>query len=174
MVDSIKSSTLSSGNVTEARTDKLRSSFKDVSSGLRVEKATEAAPPPKNPERTGKVVRNLNDAVSFSSLALESLEGLATEAGASPAEVSVVREFAEDLDKLRDDIKSVLRVLRSRAERAEIAQENLRSSAALIRDVDAATRAAESTGSEISQGSEKALEAHSNLDAERVIALLRD
>ena len=170
MVDSIKSTTLSSGG---NRAAKLRTSFKDVSSGLRVEgkdgssASSEAA---KNPEKTGKVVRNLNDAVSFSTLALESLEGL--ESGS--AEIGVVQEFAEDLDKLKEDIKSVLDVLRSRADRAEIAQENLRSSSAKLRDVDAATQAAENTRAQISQGDEKALEAHSNLNAERVISLLRE
>ena len=170
MVDSIKSTTLSSGG---DRSAKLRTSFRDVSSGLRVAGTNEAAASnqsSESPEKTGKVVRNLNDAVSFSTLALASIEGLET----SESEIGVVREFAEDLDKLKADIKNVLNVLQNRAERAEIAQENLRSSSARLRDVDAATQTAESTGSQISQGDDEALQAHSNLNAERVISLLRD
>ena len=182
MVDSIKSrNSSSSSSSTAPRTEKLRSNFKNLSSGLQVAKGAEseaasnvASANVKNPEKTSKVLRNLNDAVSFSSLALKSLDGVSEDIQSEGAEANVVREFAQDLDKLREDIKGILNVLRSRAERAEVARENLQSSSARLRDVDAATEAAEITRSQISFENKEALEAHSNIDAEKVLSLLSD
>ncbi len=157
----------------------LRDNFRSISSGTNVnERAVKGDDQSENSaraqprEQVNEVVKNLNDAVSFSSLALRSVEEITVErASKQPRQV---QEFARDLNKLREDIESVLQVLREKAAAAEVLDENLQSSDSKLADVDTAQAHAADTGARIHFDEEKAISAHANLSAGNVAELLRE
>lgn len=156
----------------------LRENFRNLSSGrIPVSVEQNAAVVASDRSRNKKVTEllgNLNDAVSFSSMALKSLEQLTgNEAGSADAP-EVVKEFSQDIDKLRGDIGGVLDLLRNRAQHIEVIQENLTSSEARIEDVDAAQRKAVETSNGIQNDGLAAVDAHQGLSFDRVQALLAE
>ena len=109
-----------------------------------------------------------------SRLALDSLERLSEREGPGNNGVEVVQAFANDIDKLRNDIGGILETLREGVNRAEVLQENISSSDNRLVDVDTAQAEAKSAGQEISFSSEQAIDAHSSLSPERVSSLLSE
>lgn len=118
------------------------------------------------------IVRDLNDAVSYSSLALRSLERVGSEATAAEGEARIVEEFLPGLEQLRSDIGQALETLRKRAEEVEIARENITSADSRIQDVELAQTHAEQTGVQIHRQIDQAMEAHNRLSPTKVSQLL--
>ena len=185
MVDSIKSKPpqqLSGQNPKTAKIDQLKKGFKDLSSGLRVsdvvhaEVKASASSEAKESRKVGNALRNLNDAISFSALALQSLEKVAEDAERSENEVAAVQDFASNLDQIRGDIQNTLKELKVKLERGRVAQENIEASDAKLQDVDAALNQAEDTGNKIESDGQKAIDAHrlGGLTPERVAELLAE
>jgi len=185
MVDSVKNNKSVTQSATQLRpqstqTQNLRDTFKNISSRLDVgvelseaAKAQTSSPANKN-QRVNSILRSLNEAVSFSSLALKSLEDAGQSNQADPADSEAVQQFAEDVQKLRQDVMKVLDALREKADTAEVIDENYSSATSTIEDVNTAHNHAVETGSQISFNSQQAVEAHSNLSVDRVADLLSE
>lgn len=162
-------------------TQSLRQNFKSLSSGLKapakhIEDAAkvQADGSSANSKRMSDLVSYLNDAVSHSAAALDSLKRVQELSSPDDTEVAKLSDSARDLDKLRENMDSVLSMLKDQAKTAEVLNENFNASEAKIEDVDAATSRAEETGSSIKFGSEEAIDAHNNLNPSSVLALLED
>ncbi|MCB0322593.1 MAG: hypothetical protein KDD69_03435 [Bdellovibrionales bacterium] len=188
MVDSIKGQTspTSSPKATNESSraggsqssDALRESYKNLSSGTSVTQAAKEVPAVVNVQKrgnsvqVGKLVQNLNEAVRYSNEALKALEEVATPEAGGPN--GLVREFAEDLDKLRSDIVDLLSDLRLRADTANVASENIEAADASVEDVARAQARANSAHSQIQFNSVDALNAHEGLTFEKVARLLAE
>jgi hypothetical protein len=179
-----------------------RDSFKSLSSGTSVSRVAQESPAVVNIQKrgnsakAGKLVESLNEAVRFSTEALNVLEGVsrpgangrvekkATEENSPEKKVDeqdtedtssgLVQAFAEDLAELKSDIVDLLADLRRRAEAADVASENFEASDASVEDVDRAQSKATETSSQIQFNSEEALSAHGELSFERVARLLAE
>lgn len=179
MVESIKGRDTSSRPQTKSSSDSLRTSFKSISSGLSVSNA-----PTKPNDQGGKdnrsvnaaneVAQKLSDAASYSTLALKSVEQLATQSTDPNTASAVPKELAGDLEKLRKDINTVVNVLREKAAKAEVLNENLESSDARLGDVRAAEDHAATVGARINYNEEQALKAHARLNPNAVAQLLEE
>lgn len=175
MVDSVKTNRSPSPNSNSS----LRSNFRSISSGLRVPaQGTSAAGETsssqlRSSDRVEELLSSLNDAVSFSARALESLDKLSN--GEFPqANEHVTQELAKGLDQIRDDVSTVVELLRSRVDLASVARQNLDSANPTLEDLDAAQAHAEDLGVQIQFGAPPALNAHTGLTSERVAALLAE
>jgi hypothetical protein len=155
----------------------LRESFKNLSSGTSVSQAAKEVPAVINVQKrgssvkVGKLVESLNEAVRFSKEALNALEGVGDPDRKNP---ELVKEFANDLDKLKSDIVDLLSDLRRRADTAGVANENIEASDASLADVERAQARATQTSSQIQFNSEEALNAHGELTFEKVARLLAE
>lgn len=191
MVDSIRRSHSSpSSQGSQPSTESLRAAFKNLSSGVKIDGPPNAqggtgTQPDEEKSQSDKVsgiLHNLHDAVSFSTLALQSLERIGDtvktdQVKPAPGDkppVNVVKEFAQDLEKVKGHISDVLNLLRRRTDTAEVIQENFASADARLRDVTLAQSEATKTGSQIQSHIPQAIDAHRGLVPERVAQLLAD
>ncbi len=157
-----------------SRSSNLSENFKSLSTKAKIDKES-------SPDKTKRqdlasvshVVENLQDAVSYSSLALKSLERANAESNGKSSEPHLAEKFIPDLEKLRDDIEETVLSLQKSAEQAEITRENMVAAEARLEDVEAAQVHAEKTGSEISTRVEQALGAHTELSPSRISKLLQ-
>ena len=168
---------------TAQRNQNLRSNFKSLSSGsaadLRVAQAAEVSVSARKDGSGEKLnvdglMKNLNDAMMFSSQALEAIEGIEEEVSKSEKPTETVREFADDLERLKKDISTTLNLLKGRAVTADVIQENMRSAESKIEDIKSALEQAQSTGVEMQFSAADAIDAHSGLEPERVAKLLAE
>ncbi len=189
MVDSIKNSQslLSSSTAPKKASEAskqnapsaLRESFKTLSSGTSVSQVANEASAVVNvrkreePAKGSKLVESLNEAVRFSNEALNVLEQVA-ESDSDEKGSGLVREFADDLEELKSDIVDLLSDLRSRAETADVASENLEAADATVEDVDRAQNTASEASDQIQFNSDEALGAIGELNFERVAKLLAE
>lgn len=164
--------------------ESLRSGFKSLSSGLNVQRnvaAADTAPAAKvsvagtrQPagDNSQRVVQNLKEAVSYSALALKSIEGVVGGVGVTvpPA----VQELTKDLQKLRDSISGAFDELRSKADTAEVISENYASSEVRLSDVESAQAQAAETGAQINFKGQEAIKAHTGLSPAKVASLLAE
>lgn len=178
MIENVKGSKARVSNEASAqRTDSLRESFKNLSSGLKISKAGEGEKGTNGASFQNTAITNfvkdLNDAVSFSSLALKSLEKV-TQGTSSTNSGRLGDALTHELKKLRKDIGDSLEVLKKRAETAEIITENFSSAETRLEDVELAQVHAESTGLRIHTNLEQAVQAHGQISPDRVKELLAD
>lgn len=145
---------------------KLRNNFKDLTSKVSLSSVKVQETAASNSREAGPKVQanKLNDAVSFSKLALKSLDDLSGN-GSEGVERS-------DIDQIKADIQNVLSKLNHKAVRAEVAAENVASAESQIRDIDLASKAAQNTSAQIGFGASEAINAHTGLTPERVASLL--
>jgi len=182
MVDKIKnhSSLLTAVSQASPDTKTLRRSFQQLSSGLRVHEALKGSAAPENserarkPEKVEKLVNELSDAVSFSSKALRSLERIAEEGKSSDAELASVEGLARSLDGLREEMDGMLKVLQSRADTAEVVQENYTAADSRIEDVESARAKAVDANTKIRFNGSNMADVHDGLIPERVARLLAE
>ncbi len=182
MVDQVKAREASSlANREEVRrNNSLRENFRNLSSGLKISRGTEDQAVAVNTTDSGnrntftRLIRGLNDAISFSALALRSLEQAASEAEAPEQDSKLVNDFIDGLGRLRNDIDNAVQTLKQRAESAEVIRENFNSATAQLEDVEHAQAHAESTGLQIQRQLTQAIDAHQGLSSSRVQALLSE
>lgn len=170
MVDRIKNFSAPS-SAPRPSANSLRTSFQSLSSGRVTEQAKTsrkavAADVPAEPKHAASILSDLNEAVSLSSRAVRSLEQI-SQSGQNGAPSDADDGFTKEISRLRDDIDRV-------RSRMDVLSENINSAGAALQDVDAAQAQARKTGSEINQGGPTALDAHSNLDPDKVARLLLD
>lgn len=191
MVDSIRRTQSSpSSQSSQPSPESLRAAFKNLSSGVKVDgppntqggTGTQPEDEKSQSDKVSGILHSLHDAVSFSTLALKSLERIGDTvktdqdkpAPGDKPPVNVVKEFAQDLEKVKGHISDVLKLLRKRTDTAEIIQENFASADARLRDVTLAQSEAAKTGSQIQSHIPQAIDAHRGLVPERVAQLLAD
>ena len=129
----------------------------------------------KSARKSGKLLTNLNDAASFSKLALRSLEQAAQ--GVENGADNEFEQFGGDIEQIRSNISEVVQVLRQRAQTVEIARENYDSSESRIEDIGEATRQLQETADKMQDSGfngRAAMDAHAGLSPERVFELLRE
>ena len=139
----------------------LKTSFEEISSGVRVGTATgegtgdcfdDCSP---YSEGVDKILAKLGDVVSVSSRALESLEGDVGGGG--------------KLGEIRDYIDGVVGELRDQFSKTEVVKENYKASKVRLEDLSCAQRHANKA---VARFDAKALEAHVGLSADKVVSLL--
>lgn len=151
----------------------LSSNFRSLSSGLAVQNsaAAEARAAAKGRGKDlSNVLNGLNDAISFSSKALEALGKIESEAAELDDSGG---DLSQEVVRLREDIGRTLQRLQNGADTAEVIRENMMSSRARPEDVDAALSLARDTSSAI-QTNDRAINAHAGLDPLRVAQLLSE
>ncbi len=181
MVDSIKNqSAVSSGS--QASIQSAKSTQKSVNNSAEQSKVvsssgeeaarTEGAAA--SSKRMAALLRGLNDAVNYSSLALDSLKKVGAGETGTEKSPDVVQHLSDDVAKLSDDFNKVLEDLRGRMDMAEVMRENMAASNPSIDDVDKATQHVMRTRSNILQNEKQAMDAHQGLDPARVALLLQE
>jgi hypothetical protein len=170
----IPSSAQGSGQL---KSESLTSSFRNLSSGQKAIPKEDFSNVTSNRNSLGftKLIKDLNDAVSFSSMALKSLERLSEASHNEPNSIRLVDNFVADLDKLRKNIGDTLLSLRERAQTAHIINENLQAANSNINDLSSMQVHAEQTGISIQKHKESAVSAHGEqLTPSRVEELLSE
>ncbi len=188
MVDSIKGSTPVQGTASSTKSQKqtktgsakaLTENFNNLSSAKVVEnvsrnsEAVVSVGKIKNSDKVARTLRDLNDAVSHSTLALDAL-GRISETAEAETNGQALQSLAGDIDQLRGSIKSVLGELKGRIETAEVMSENFSASSSRIKDVDAAQSKAINFSNDADTNGANAIDAHKGLTPERVIELLSE
>ncbi|MCB0358197.1 MAG: hypothetical protein KDD44_01125 [Bdellovibrionales bacterium] len=145
-------------------------SFRTLLSGVaaQVQLSEEARTAGGQAARGSEVLNGLNDAISFSSRALDALNEIVDREEAAPDEVR------QELDQLRNTMGETLARLRRNAVTREVMEENLVAAQVQLADLDAARQQAESTSIDIRAAGAKAVDAHAGLTPERVAELLAD
>ena len=115
-------------------------------------------------EKFNQIVSQLNDAVSFSTKALEFIEKFTRGEKAD----------AFQAPELKDNVNKALSQLKESAATAEVIRENIAASEARIEDLDVAQMKADSIGFNIQMDAKKAIDAHAGLDPKRVMELLAE
>ena len=181
MVDALKgnSSVLKSAANVSATT--LRNNFKSLSSGKVSDAANSAA---KEVDRVSSssdgsqdsvanVLAGLNDAVSHSAMALDSIKKVA-DVGSSIANDPALAGVLKDLEGVGSAVSEVLSALRDRLDHAEVIKENLSASTARLSDLNQAQAQAAETEAQIQYNSQNAVDAHEGLTPDRVARLLME
>lgn len=193
MVDSIKPPNSSVGRAQQQPTStpakevkaakESGSSAKSASTGLAVQsnlsstsEAKAARQPAANTPsgKVGEVLNGLNDAISFSSMALGALESISKEGGVEEGGVKAFREVRDRIETLQSDIDRTIDGLREGRSTVEVMQENMAASRATVEDLEEMQRRVSKIGQRVVENAEASIEAHKGLDPQRVMELLRE
>lgn len=179
MVDALKGNSSVLRAAATVSTQSLRTNLKSLSSAKVVD--TAAAKKSENvssrsekaahAEKISGLLAGLNDAISHSSLALDSIKKVA-EAGSGFDDHSAFSSLVGDLENIGGAVSQVLGVLRDHVDHAEVIKENISASTTRLTDLDAAHAQANETEAQIQFSSQQAVEAHEGLTPDRVARLL--
>jgi DNA repair ATPase RecN len=178
MVDSIKGK-VSPALVATKSADSLRQGFRSLTSGKVSETAVRSSDAVtnlgKSPKKVSNVLSSLNDAVSFSTLALKSLEKLKGDLNESASEGVSLDGLSSGITNLEENVSDVLNTLRKKLDTAQVVSENISSADSKIEDIETAKKQASTTSSQVRDFNEKqVVDAHSGINAARVMDLLSD
>lgn len=124
--------------------------------------------------KVNQVLTGLNDAISFSSMALDALDSISKEGGVEAVDVSAFREVRDRISTLQSDIDRTIEGLRDGRSTVEVMRENMTASQATVEDLDKMQRRVSQVGQRVIENAEASIKAHKGLDPQRVMELLKE
>lgn len=158
---------------TKQNNESLRANFRSLTSAKAEGRSSERAADSGGRDVVGlnKIIDGLNDAVSFSAKALDSIERIT---GGGRSGGAAGEPFVGDLDRLRKDLGQTIESLQSGIETAEVIRENVAAAGTRLEDIDVAQERVAQVVEDMDGRRGEAVAAHKDLQPQRVADLLSE